>query len=55
MQLIAMARARPIDVVLPPVADSVPVVNVKPVPTVTFENPPDPLPDKIDVPDVAGA
>jgi hypothetical protein len=38
-----------------PVADNTPPENVTPLPIVTFENPPDPLPYRIEVPDVAGA
>ena len=38
-----------------PVADSVPAVKATPVPIVTLENPPDPLPYRIEVPLVAGA
>lgn len=38
-----------------PVADSVPPVKLTPVPMVTLLNPPEPLPYKIALPDVAGA
>jgi hypothetical protein len=38
-----------------PVAVNVPAVKLNPVPTVTLENPPEPFPYRIDVPDVAGA
>ena len=38
-----------------PVADSVPAEKATPVPIVTLEKPPDPLPYRIDVPLVAGA
>ena len=38
-----------------PVADSVPAEKATPVPIVTLENPPDPLPYRIEVPLVAGA
>ena len=37
------------------VTDSVPAEKVRPVPTVTLLNPPEPLPYRIDVPLVAGA
>ena len=38
-----------------PVADRVPVEKDTPVPMVTLEKPPEPLPYRIDVPLVAGA
>ena len=38
-----------------PVADSVPAANETPVPIVTLEKPPEPLPYRIEVPLVAGA
>ena len=38
-----------------PVADNVPAAKETPVPMVTLENPPDPLPYRIEVPLVAGA
>jgi hypothetical protein len=44
------------DVTVPVAVDaSVPVEKVSPDPIVTLENPPDPLPYRIEVPDVAGA
>ena len=55
MQLIAIALTRPIEVLPPPEVDSVPPAKERPVPMVTLLNPPDPLPYKIEVPEVAGA
>jgi hypothetical protein len=40
---------------LPPDADSVPPENVRLEPMATLLNPPDPLPYRIEVPEVAGA
>ena len=39
----------------PPVAERVPPVYVRPVPTTTEENPPEPLPLRMSLPVVAGA
>ena len=54
---LTMPPVQPTVVTVPPepVADSVPAVKATPVPIVTLEKPPEPLPYRIEVPLVAGA
>lgn len=55
MQLIEIARTKPIPVEAVAFAVSVFPVNANPDPITTLAKPPAPLPESIDVPDVAGA